>query len=87
MSAIRIRPCPFCGGQGRVKTNQSGAYYYTRVQCVVCDSQSRTYRSVKSTAVEDTLAITAWNLRAYDKINPDDIDAIAFAKEFGNRQK
>lgn len=87
MSAIRIRPCPFCGGKGRIKRNYSSGFYYTRVQCIVCDSQSRTYRNVEEVEVDDRLAISAWNLRAYDKIKPDDIDAIAFAKEFGNVQK
>lgn len=82
MNKFYIRPCPFCGGKANIKANYSSGYYYVRVQCVVCDAQGRSYRAEKYSIKDAELAVTAWNLRAYDRINPEDIDALAYVREF-----
>ena len=87
MNKFYIRPCPFCGGKADIKSNYSGGYDYVRVQCLVCDAQGRTYRTRNYTVKDDELAVTAWNLRAYDRIDPEDIDAVAYVKEFGRRSE
>lgn len=87
----KLRRCPFCGGKPVLMWNYSDGFYYTRVKCTVCDAQCKSYKSdnCPSDKEWDTQecrrAVGAWNLRAYDRIDPDDIDAAAYIREFGRK--
>ena len=61
-----IMPCPFCGGNGVVKTSysQTKCKYFTFIKCVDCYAQTKGISSTKEP--DDSiirLATNAWNLR------------------------
>lgn len=91
MSKLKLRRCPFCGGKATLSSNYSNGWHYVRAYCVVCDSQGKSFRSKDDPESNDwdTLecrkAVAAWNLRAYDRIDPDDIDVAEYKKEFGHK--
>lgn len=51
----KLKPCPFCGGKGKVWTGQFGHYFYG--ECENCGVETAKY----DTKAE---AIIAWNTRA-----------------------
>ena len=93
MSSMYLRPCPFCGGKPHLMWNRSNDTYYIRVWCPICDSKGKSYKSDTNPTSKEfntpecRMAADAWNLRAYDKIDPNDIDIYAYVKEFGSREK
>ena len=88
----RLRRCPFCGGKANVMWNYSGGFYYTRVKCTVCEAQGKSYKSEENPTdnewdtFECRMAASAWNMRAYDRIDPKDIDIAAYVEEFGKKE-
>ena len=93
MSRMRLRRCPFCGGKANTMWNYSGGFYYIRVRCNVCEAQGKSYKSEENPTdnewdtFECRMAASAWNMRAYDRIDPEDIDALAYVREFGKQNE
>ena len=61
-----IKPCPFCGGDGVLKTNHNHTKerYYTAVRCTNCYCQARTFvTSAEPDEQINSKAISAWNTR------------------------
>lgn len=66
-----VKRCPFCGGAAAVSINHSVTKnaYYTRVKCLGCGGQGRTFKSGENpendSASERIIqnAIEAWNMR------------------------
>lgn len=92
MAKIKVRRCPFCGGKASLKYNYSNSRYYIRVSCYVCEAQGKSYKSNENPndsdwdSFECQEAIHAWNLRAYDKMDLDDIDVEEYRKEFASKK-
>ena len=56
MSEIKLKPCPFCGGEGEmiVRGDQQKGYW---VKCLQCGAETRYFTSERAAA-------EAWNMRA-----------------------
>lgn len=58
---IKLKPCPFCGGDAEIASVKSGifrhAYYYVR--CTMCGATSRVQETARK-------AERSWNRRAND---------------------
>lgn len=61
---IKLKPCPFCGGEARILHNYAGGEW-SYAECKVC--RCSTEKFMKSFAVaSDEQAIEAWNRRITD---------------------
>lgn len=61
MNEIKLKPCPFCGGEAEFGTNPTG-YRTIWVYCSECKAESNRFESnIYSCAAED--AAEAWNRR------------------------
>lgn len=74
MSELKLLPCPFCGGEAKLKTARESdgqiSYGSIYVACLDCRSTGlsyTTYYNVSSNPEEE--AIAAWNRRAGKDIN------------------
>ena len=66
----RMKPCPFCGGPGVLKSRQTKyGGYIVMGACSVCDAQTKVFNTRRSPAwsnwrlPECEYAISAWNMR------------------------
>lgn len=72
MEKDKTKPCPFCGGRAVLVRNGSywNDYYYVRVECEMCGSQGKTFRTKVDPSKHEWntrtcfKAIEAWNTRA-----------------------
>lgn len=60
MSELKLKPCPFCGGEAEIRKYVNG---YNIWFCARCDSCKITQTSTTQTEQQ---AIAAWNRRAND---------------------
>lgn len=69
----RLRPCPFCGGEAKVKPFKSGIFsapvYY--VLCTCCRSQT-------AVQLEESEVVEAWNMSAPPPVN---VIEVVFCKD------
>lgn len=70
MNNEKLKPCPFCGGKGKIKREMENDYWFDVpvtisflfVKCTKCDAISKKFKiSEKYIAVEK--ATEAWNRR------------------------
>ncbi len=57
-----LKPCPFCGGEGKLQTTSLGTKKIPAhwVRCVLCLGETAVY-------VTEDEAVSAWNRRTNDK--------------------
>lgn len=69
--ALKILPCPHCGGDSLLNSNYNGRYrqYFVYVKCDICGSQGKAFADLSdpdangwSDSACDS-AIKAWNMR------------------------
>ena len=67
MEETKLKPCPFCGGQGRIIT-KSWDLFLTAVyvECENCEARTGLVEG-GSLKVERKLAIEQWNNRVFEK--------------------
>ncbi len=69
MTEIKLKPCPFCGGEAEFKTIEKDMLSrqdYIWVRCSKCEATSKKFESnLYSSAAED--AAKAWNRRIKDE--------------------
>ena len=65
----KLKPCPFCGGDGKLKkgfpSQQRTGQRMAFVQCSKCQAKTRTFYQMPFEAWDDVIrhAIEAWSLR------------------------
>lgn len=64
MPEIKLKPCPFCGGEGELKTSGFNNCY-SLVECKQCEAESRAFR-ISNEYCSDEKAAEAWNRRIYN---------------------
>ena len=64
MAEIKLKPCPFCGGQGKLETAGINNNY-SFVKCKECGAGSRTFK-ISNEYCSDEKAAEAWNRRVDD---------------------
>jgi len=57
-----LKPCPFCGGKGRLLKERFDRQRIVQVYCSKCDCGTREYGNVYS----PTHAVNVWNKRPYN---------------------
>lgn len=57
MSEIKLKPCPFCGGEAKMHPTSSAAHGVYWARCIECGVETRA-----SYILDD--AVKAWNRRA-----------------------
>jgi Lar family restriction alleviation protein len=74
---IKLKPCPFCGGEARTRTtrkmNRGGTRYY--VECKHCYASSNPWYDLGATDTKAE-AITAWNTRTPDPTHDALVEAL-----------
>lgn len=68
MSEKSLKPCPFCGGAGKIRVEFSARQesWYFSVRCVQCYASSRTFKTIIDPFEYPELldkAISKWNRR------------------------
>lgn len=72
---IKLKPCPFCGGEAKLKLDftfqQKLVVKQAFVQCRVCYAKTKTFFYTTYEAWENTkrYAVEAWNRRVNDERN------------------
>lgn len=70
MDEIKLKQCPFCGGEAEVKKNKTHIDgYYCFVRCVMCHSSGKAFYVKHSMKEEkqneqENKAVNAWNQRS-----------------------
>ena len=60
MAEIKLKPCPFCGGEAHLFQNKP---WYVVVQCFSCGAQiARQFNKIEELSLDDR-AVAAWNRR------------------------
>lgn len=73
MSEIKLKPCPFCGGEAKMKHGYPGqqrkGMRQAVVQCKKCSCRTVTYRQLayQSWKEVDEQAAEVWNRRVVDE--------------------
>ena len=57
-----LKPCPFCGGEGRLDHTGCGSSIGSRVVCLQCFCKTNNFR-ISVSESSDKRAIEAWNTR------------------------
>lgn len=73
---MQMKPCPHCGGEPYIVTqyNKRLNKFMIYCRCDVCGAQGKTYASCNNPAEADwespesESAISAWNLRTYERL-------------------
>lgn len=63
MSEIKLKPCPFCGGEAKIQHGGNGGKdmdYRSFVKCEVCGALGAKFR-ISTTTACDVEAAKAWN--------------------------
>nr|DAM36721.1 MAG TPA: restriction alleviation protein [Caudoviricetes sp.] len=72
MDEIKLKPCPFCGGEAMLTTNLYAGIVY--IQCKCCTAMAGRKRKIVSSMigkeyfVNKEEAIEAWNRRVNDEM-------------------
>lgn len=65
MADIKLKPCPFCGGEARLRHENFGVDKYSYCQCVNSACEAKTRNVMISTLFSsDEKAVEIWNRRA-----------------------
>lgn len=71
MDKIKLKPCPFCGGEVTLRensfTSREGERLFYSVRCLTCGARTDFFNGV---AQSKKKTINAWNKRALEKNNP-----------------
>jgi len=62
----KLKPCPFCGGEGRIRTDTEKRFRLfpiAWVECTVCDARTKFVVTFWSDGGHIDKAIEAWNRR------------------------
>lgn len=61
MGEIKLKPCPFCGGQAKIKRYVNGCNEWSEIRCSKCGVRQD---SIMNGYYKDDEATEAWNRRA-----------------------
>ena len=69
---MKIKRCPFCGGEAELRRNEGASYLYSYVKCTnyECGSSSR-YIRMNPEYSSDDKAIKVWNTRVPEVVVDD----------------
>ncbi len=60
MENYKLKPCPFCGGKGKLISPRWGISF---VKCLICGAETGLAKSSKGYS-SDEIAAARWNMRA-----------------------
>lgn len=61
MKKVKLKPCPFCGGEAEINTNSQVTCCW--VECTECNSRTRCFEEDVGYCAMDSAAMV-WNQRA-----------------------
>ncbi len=67
MSPIKLKPCPFCGGEAKIKTtvdtNRLPIYITAYIRCEECGAYTKDVDDINRDGMNIFTVIEAWNRR------------------------
>jgi Lar family restriction alleviation protein len=64
MNNHELKPCPFCGGEAKIRTSVSCYKSYAWGECVKCKASTKSIYDIDNDGSFVFKAIEAWNRRA-----------------------